>query len=202
MQIYRWSKIDQCTGAHEPENYSAYKCPEQWHHPVEKPSSPAHWQSVLRSLVKLAAGLSIRLMKCDLAHNSRSITPLDVSPGADSRLNHRCLDVPFASIVSVQFRRMKAVCLWSGPRNVSTALMYSFAQRADTKVVDEPLYGHYLRVTGAQHPLRKEVLAAVNTDGNEVMRALLNEPANEVTRVLFMKQMAHHLVDLDQGFMQ
>lgn len=150
----------------------------------------------------MAAGLSISLMKCDLAHNSRSITPLDVSPGADSRLNHRCLDVPFASIVSVQFRRMKAVCLWSGPRNASTALMYSFAQRADTKVVDEPLYGHYLRVTGAQHPLRKEVLAAVNTDGNEVMRALLNEPANEVTRVLFMKQMAHHLVDLDQGFMQ
>lgn len=97
---------------------------------------------------------------------------------------------------------MKAICLWSGPRNVSTALMYSFAQRADTKVVDEPLYGHYLRVSGAQHPLRTEVLAAVNTDGNAVMRQLLNEPADESITVLFMKQMAHHLVDLDQSFMQ
>lgn len=97
---------------------------------------------------------------------------------------------------------MKAVCLWSGPRNVSTALMYSFAQRADTTVVDEPLYGHYLRVSGAQHPLREEVLAAVNSDGNAVMRQLLHEPAEEATTVLFMKQMAHHLVDLDQSFMR
>ena len=97
---------------------------------------------------------------------------------------------------------MKAICLWSGPRNVSTALMYSFAQRADTKVVDEPLYGHYLRVSGAQHPLRTEVMAAVNTDGNAVMQQLLNESADESITVLFMKQMAHHLVDLDQGFMQ
>ena len=40
--------------------------------------------------------------------------------------------------------------LWSGPRNVSTALMYSFAQRSDTAVVDEPLYGHYLRADGSE----------------------------------------------------
>jgi len=97
---------------------------------------------------------------------------------------------------------MKAVCLWSGPRNVSTALMYSFAQRADTKVVDEPLYGHFLRVSGAQHPMREAVLAAVNTDGNDVMRQLLSEPENDTVTVLFMKQMAHHLVDLEQSFMQ
>jgi len=95
---------------------------------------------------------------------------------------------------------MKAVCLWSGPRNVSTALMYSFAQRADTQVVDEPLYGHYLRVSGAQHPLREEVLAAVNSDGDEVMRLLLQGPADETT-VLFMKQMAHHLLEVDESFM-
>jgi len=80
--------------------------------------------------------------------------------------------------------------------------MYSFAQRTDTKVVDEPLYGHFLRVTGAQHPLRDRVLAAVNTDGNDVMQRLLSEPADEVVKILFMKQMAHHLVDLDQSFMR
>ena len=43
---------------------------------------------------------------------------------------------------------MKKICLWSGPRNISTALMYSFAQRDDTRVVDEPLYGHYLLKLG------------------------------------------------------
>jgi sulfotransferase family protein len=80
--------------------------------------------------------------------------------------------------------------------------MYSFAQRADTIVVDEPLYGHYLRVSGARHPLRKEVLAAVNSDGDAVMRQLLDEPADEGASVLFMKQMAHHRVDLEQSFMQ
>jgi hypothetical protein len=69
-------------------------------------------------------------------------------------------------------------------------------------VVDEPLYGHYLRVTGAQHPLRNEVLAAVDADGNKVMHELLNTPTDEAADILFMKQMAHHLVDLEQGFMR
>ena len=95
---------------------------------------------------------------------------------------------------------MQAICLWSGPRNVSTALMYSFAQRPDTTVVDEPLYGHFLRVTGTVHPGRDEVLATVNTDGDAVMRELLHETPG--IDVMFMKQMAHHLVDLDESFMQ
>ena len=46
----------------------------------------------------------------------------------------------------------KRICLWSSPRNISTAMMYSFAQRPDTIVFDEPLYAHYLRVTGIDHP--------------------------------------------------
>lgn len=96
---------------------------------------------------------------------------------------------------------MKYVCLWSGPRNVSTALMYSFAQRVDTLVVDEPLYGHYLRVSGAPHPGREEVLAAVDCDGAEVMRKLLEADYAADKSILFMKQMAHHLVDIDRKFM-
>jgi len=95
---------------------------------------------------------------------------------------------------------MKAVCLWSGPRNVSTALMYSFAQRPDTRVVDEPLYGHFLRVTGTQHPGRDKVLGSVDCDGDRVMRELLRQTPTNFD-VLFMKQMAHHLVDLDTGFL-
>ncbi len=96
---------------------------------------------------------------------------------------------------------MKFVCLWSGPRNVSTALMYSFAQRADTVVIDEPLYGHYLRVSGARHPGREEVLAAVDCDGDAVMRALLDTSYADGTELVFVKQMAHHLVDIDLGFL-
>jgi len=96
---------------------------------------------------------------------------------------------------------MKPVCLWSGPRNVSTALMYSFAQRTDTEVVDEPLYGHYLRVSGAEHPGRQDVLAAMDTDGDRVMARLLAYAA-ETDRHVFAKQMAHHLVGLDTGFLE
>ena len=95
---------------------------------------------------------------------------------------------------------MKSVCLWSGPRNVSTALMYSFAERPDTRVVDEPLYGHYLRVTGTIHPGREEVLENVDCDGDRVMRNLLSQTAAG-PEVLFMKQMAHHLVELDTDFL-
>ena len=92
------------------------------------------------------------------------------------------------------------LCLWSGPRNVSTALMYSFAQRADTRVVDEPLYGHYLRVSGARHPGREEVLRAMETDGEKVVREVILGPCDRP--VLFMKQMAHHLTELDLGFLE
>lgn len=85
---------------------------------------------------------------------------------------------------------------------MSTALMYSFAQNEHVSVIDEPLYGHYLRVTGAEHPGRDDVVAAMNCDGNAVMRELLNRQADNPEPRLFMKHMAHHLVDLDLGFLQ
>lgn len=94
------------------------------------------------------------------------------------------------------------ICLWSGPRNISTALMYSFAQRPDVRVVDEPLYGHYLRVTGACHPGRDEILAAMNCDGGAVMCDLLAQQADIAPHRLFLKHMAHHLIDLDLMFLQ
>ncbi|MEO0471982.1 MAG: sulfotransferase family protein [Bacteroidota bacterium] len=90
--------------------------------------------------------------------------------------------------------------LWSGPRNVSTALMYSFAQRADTKVFDEPIYAHYLRVTGIDHPGRAETLASMDHDGERVVREVILGTHDRP--ILFFKQMAHHLVDLDEGFMK
>jgi len=89
--------------------------------------------------------------------------------------------------------------LWSGPRNVSTALMYAFAQRRDTQVVDEPLYAHYLRVADAEHPGKAEVIAAMIDDGERVVREVILGPCDRP--VLFLKQMAHHLVELDRGFL-
>src|SRR5262245_55486156 len=89
--------------------------------------------------------------------------------------------------------------VWSGPRNVSTALMYSFAQRSDTRVVDEPLYAHYLRVSGAPHPGREAVLAAQEPDGEKVVRDVILGPSDRP--VVFFKQMAHHLVGLDRAFL-
>ena len=61
----------------------------------------------------------------------------------------------------------KRICLWSGPRNVSTALMYAFAQRSDTHVIDEPLYAHYLHNTdrATAHPGIAAVMASMSTDG-------------------------------------
>ena len=89
--------------------------------------------------------------------------------------------------------------LWSGPRNVSTALMYSFAQRSDTRVVDEPLYAHYLRVSGAAHPGRDDVLRSLDQDGERVVRDVILGDCDRP--VVFFKQMAHHLVELDRSFL-
>ena len=89
--------------------------------------------------------------------------------------------------------------VWSGPRNVSTALMYAFRQRPDTLVVDEPLYGHYLEVTRANHPGNDEVMAVMDRDGERVVREVILGPCE--ARVHFFKNMAHHLTGLDRGFL-
>lgn len=88
--------------------------------------------------------------------------------------------------------------LISGPRNVSTALMYSFAQRKDTLVMDEPFYGHYLRLTGIIHPGRKRIMNSMSNDINEVTNNLLDK--NHRNQIIFLKNMAHHHIDVDERF--
>jgi hypothetical protein len=83
--------------------------------------------------------------------------------------------------------------MWSGPRNVSTALLRSFGARADTLVVDEPLYAHYLAVTGLEHPGRTQILAAQPTDWREVAAALTG-PLPAGVAVHYQKHMTHHLL--------
>ena len=77
--------------------------------------------------------------------------------------------------------------------------MYSFAQRNDTTVYDEPLYAHYLTVTGREHPGAAEVIASQPSDGNVAIEQTVF--ADVDTPVYFMKQMAHHLIGLDRAFL-
>ncbi len=92
----------------------------------------------------------------------------------------------------------KIICLWSCPRNVSTALMYSFAQRNDTDVFDEPLYAHYLRVSGSEHPGRNEIMNSLENDGDRVVKEVILQESN---KILFHKLMTHFLIDINTAFL-
>lgn len=94
---------------------------------------------------------------------------------------------------------MHRVNIWSSPRNISTALMYSFAQRPDTRVVDEPLYAHYLLESGKTHPGRAEIIDEMENSGLRVVTQMLSDDWGS-TVVLF-KQMTHHLIGLDRDFL-
>lgn len=94
---------------------------------------------------------------------------------------------------------IKRINLWSSPRNISTAMMYSFAQRADTIVFDEPLYAHYLRVTKSDHPGKEEILQSQENDGEKVIEELILSDHNKP--VAFFKQMTHHLVNINLDFL-
>ncbi|APY07491.1 sulfotransferase family protein [Winogradskyella sp. J14-2] len=97
---------------------------------------------------------------------------------------------------------IKRICLWSGPRNISTALMYAFAQRTDTKVFDEPLYAYYLRhhpYAKGYHPGAEDIIKTMESNGEKVVEVMLR---NTEKPVLFFKQMTHHLLDLERSFMK
>jgi Sulfotransferase domain len=83
--------------------------------------------------------------------------------------------------------------MWSGPRNISTAMMRSFGNRPDTAVVDEPLYAAYLRATGLDHPAREEILATQDDDWRRVTAALLG-PVPGGRHVYYQKHMTQHLL--------
>jgi hypothetical protein len=82
--------------------------------------------------------------------------------------------------------------MWSGPRNHSTAMMRSFGSRADTFVSDEPFYGCFLKTSGADHPMREEVIAAMDCDWQSVMTVLRGDPPDG-SPVWYQKHMRHHM---------
>ena len=85
------------------------------------------------------------------------------------------------------------IAMWSGPRNLSTAMMRSFGSRGDTLVSDEPFYGAYLKATGDPQPMADDVIADMDCDWQSVARALAGATPDPAP-VWYQKHMAHHMV--------
>jgi len=82
--------------------------------------------------------------------------------------------------------------MWSGPRNLSTALMRSFENRSDTQVWDEPLYAYYLKQTNKQHPLKEEIINNYETNINKLIPAI-SQNLND-KKIFYQKHMTHHIL--------
>ena len=81
--------------------------------------------------------------------------------------------------------------MWSGPRNISTALLRSFSNREDTIVYDEPFYSYYLKETGLNHPMRDKIIDFYPTKENEVIETILRDKKG----IYYQKHMTHHILD-------
>ena len=92
----------------------------------------------------------------------------------------------------------KIICLWSCPRNVSTALMYSFGSRSDTQITDEVLYGYYLSKSNVNHPGKNEIIENSECDSQKVINEIILKPKKKVN---FHKLMTHFLIDIDLEFL-
>jgi hypothetical protein len=93
------------------------------------------------------------------------------------------------------------IAMWSGPRNISTAMMRSWGNRPDTFVCDEPFYAYYLKVTGSNHPDRDEVVAQGETDWKKVV-AQLTGAVPMGKPIYYQKQMTHHLLpEIDHSWL-
>jgi hypothetical protein len=85
------------------------------------------------------------------------------------------------------------IAMWSGPRNISTAMMRAFENRADTAVWDEPLYAHYLMETGLDHPMAADIIATYETDWHAVVARATGAPPAGAS-IFYQKHMTHHLL--------
>ena len=99
-------------------------------------------------------------------------------------------------------QKAKTIAMWSGPRNLSTALMYSFGARRDCAVWDEPFYAAYLAQTGIDHPMRVKILKAHETDPELIAQACAQRP-NDGQPLFYQKHMTLHMVkEFDRSFMR
>jgi Sulfotransferase domain len=87
------------------------------------------------------------------------------------------------------------IAMWSGPRNISTAMMRAWGNRSDTFVVDEPFYAYYLKTTGKKHPGTEQIVATGETDWRKIVEQCEKGPAGQTNKPIFyQKQMTHHLL--------
>ncbi len=86
------------------------------------------------------------------------------------------------------------IAMWSGPRNISTAMMRAWGNRSDTAVIDEPFYAYYLKRAGKDHPMAAEVIAAGETNWRKIAEQLTQGPIPGEKPIFFQKQMTHHLL--------
>jgi hypothetical protein len=86
------------------------------------------------------------------------------------------------------------IAMWSGPRNISTAMMRAWGNRSDTVVIDEPFYAYYLERTAKDHPMAAEVIALGEKNWKKVAKELTSGPIPGGKRIFFQKQMTHHLL--------
>ena len=129
-------------------------------------------------------------------------------PGRNSRRTRNgptSWPVPDAMNEAAPERRSGAtvrIAMWSGPRNLSTALMRSFGNRRDCTVSDEPFYACYLRLTGLAHPMRDEILRHHESDWEKVDSALAGPPPGG-KKLWYQKHMTHHMLpEIGRGFMR
>jgi hypothetical protein len=95
---------------------------------------------------------------------------------------------------------MTILAMWSGPRNISTAMMYSFANRADCEAWDEPFYGFSLKTKGNDHPMRGEIIASMETDWDRLVAKCATPSARPL---LYQKHMTHHMLEgYDRSFIR
>ena len=88
----------------------------------------------------------------------------------------------------------KRIAMWSGPRNISTALMRSFENRIDTTVIDEPFYAYFLNETGIKHPIYKEIIQNYDTSWNNISNTLTG-PIPNGKSIWYQKLMTHHWIE-------
>jgi len=86
----------------------------------------------------------------------------------------------------------QCVAMWSGPRNISTAMLRSWENRSDSVVVDEPFYAHFLEHTGINHPMADQVIAAGNTDWQSIIQDLQTPPSQGI---YYQKHITTHWLD-------
>src|SRR4029079_2310482 len=141
-----------------------------------------------------------RASQCEI---ERTASPANgfARAGVKNHLSAMALAISPAQSEGPAMQTPVRIAMWSGPRNISTAMMRAWGNRDDTTGIDEPFYAYYLKVTEIEHPGADEVLSIGETDWHKVVADLSVRIASG-KRICFQKQMTHHLLpEIDRGWL-